>query len=45
MQEGRPAKARNDLPLAITLGDPAGIGPEVVLRALADPDLPAGRRP
>ncbi|MGL5080939.1 MAG: 4-hydroxythreonine-4-phosphate dehydrogenase PdxA [Microcoleaceae cyanobacterium] len=25
--------------LAITLGDPAGIGPEVVLKALADPSL------
>jgi 4-hydroxythreonine-4-phosphate dehydrogenase len=28
------------LPLAITIGDPAGIGPEVVLRALASPDRP-----
>lgn len=27
--------------LAITLGDPAGIGPEVVLKALADPDVTA----
>jgi 4-hydroxythreonine-4-phosphate dehydrogenase len=27
--------------LALTLGDPAGIGPEVVLRALAHPDRPA----
>jgi len=26
--------------LGLTLGDPAGIGPEVVLRALADPDRP-----
>jgi 4-hydroxythreonine-4-phosphate dehydrogenase len=26
--------------LALTLGDPAGIGPEVVLKALADPDRP-----
>jgi 4-hydroxythreonine-4-phosphate dehydrogenase len=26
--------------LALTLGDPAGIGPEVVLRALADPHCP-----
>ena len=25
--------------LAVTLGDPAGIGPEVVLKALADPEL------
>ncbi|UCE32505.1 MAG: 4-hydroxythreonine-4-phosphate dehydrogenase PdxA [Burkholderiales bacterium] len=28
-------------PLAITMGDAAGIGPEIVLRALADPELPA----
>jgi 4-hydroxythreonine-4-phosphate dehydrogenase len=27
--------------LALTLGDPAGIGPEIVLRALAAPALPA----
>jgi 4-hydroxythreonine-4-phosphate dehydrogenase len=27
--------------LALTVGDPAGIGPEVVLRALASPDRPA----
>jgi 4-hydroxythreonine-4-phosphate dehydrogenase len=26
--------------LALTVGDPAGIGPEVVLKALADPDRP-----
>jgi 4-hydroxythreonine-4-phosphate dehydrogenase len=26
-------------PLAITVGDPAGIGPEVVLKALADPNI------
>jgi 4-hydroxythreonine-4-phosphate dehydrogenase len=31
-QQGRPR-------LAITLGDPAGIGPEVVLKALADPEV------
>jgi 4-hydroxythreonine-4-phosphate dehydrogenase len=30
--------AKSDLPrLAVTLGDPAGIGPEVVAKALADP--------
>src|SRR3954467_11649356 len=28
--------------LALTVGDPAGIGPEVVLKALASPDLPPG---
>jgi 4-hydroxythreonine-4-phosphate dehydrogenase len=26
--------------LAITLGDPSGIGPEVILKALADPQIP-----
>jgi 4-hydroxythreonine-4-phosphate dehydrogenase len=34
MNENRPL-------LAITMGDPAGIGPEVVLRALADPEAHA----
>jgi 4-hydroxythreonine-4-phosphate dehydrogenase len=30
--------------IAITMGDPAGIGPEVVLKALADPEIaPLGR--
>jgi 4-hydroxythreonine-4-phosphate dehydrogenase len=28
--------------LALTVGDPAGIGPEIVLKALASPDRPAG---
>ena len=28
--------------LAVTLGDPAGIGPEVVLKALADPEVMEG---
>ena len=31
--------------LVIALGDPAGIGMEVVLKALADPSLPDGLRP
>ncbi|HEY4485695.1 MAG TPA: 4-phospho-D-threonate 3-dehydrogenase, partial [Nitrospiria bacterium] len=31
--------------LAITLGDPAGIGPEVVVKALARPDIRAMIRP
>jgi 4-hydroxythreonine-4-phosphate dehydrogenase len=31
-QQGRPR-------LAVTIGDPAGIGPEVVLKALADPEV------
>ncbi|MBD0363530.1 MAG: 4-hydroxythreonine-4-phosphate dehydrogenase PdxA, partial [Coleofasciculus sp. C3-bin4] len=31
-QQGRPR-------LAVTLGDPAGIGPEVLLKALADPEV------
>jgi 4-hydroxythreonine-4-phosphate dehydrogenase len=30
-------KAVSRLPLAITMGDPAGIGPEVSLKAIADP--------
>ena len=35
---------RDTLPrLALTMGDPAGIGPEVVLKALADPGRPAAR--
>ena len=34
--------ARSDRPrLAVTLGDPRGIGPEVVARALEDPDVAA----
>jgi 4-hydroxythreonine-4-phosphate dehydrogenase len=32
---------RNIKPLAITIGDPAGIGPEIVGKALADLDVPA----
>jgi 4-hydroxythreonine-4-phosphate dehydrogenase len=32
------------LQLAVTLGDPAGIGPEVVLKALADPQVGADCR-
>ena len=28
--------------IALTMGDPAGIGPEVVLKALADPALMRG---
>jgi 4-hydroxythreonine-4-phosphate dehydrogenase len=28
-----------DKPIVVTLGDPAGIGPEVLLKALADPSL------
>lgn len=35
-------------PLAITLGDPAGIGPEIVSKAISDLDLPVrvfGQRP
>ncbi|NQT87085.1 4-hydroxythreonine-4-phosphate dehydrogenase PdxA [bacterium] len=36
----RKSKIANPLPLiGVTLGDPAGIGPEIVLRALADPVL------
>src|SRR4051812_48042910 len=36
---------RDDLPvIALTIGDPAGIGAEVVLKALADPALAGGAR-
>ena len=28
--------------IAVTMGDPAGIGPEVVVKALAEPDAPQG---
>lgn len=31
--------------LALTMGDPAGIGPEIIVRALADPVARAGLRP
>ena len=31
--------------LAITMGDPAGIGPEVILKALRRPDVFARSRP
>lgn len=31
--------------LAVSMGDPAGIGPEVIVRALADPRVAAGLRP
>jgi len=37
---------RNERPLiGITMGDPAGIGPEIILKALADPDVYALCRP
>jgi 4-hydroxythreonine-4-phosphate dehydrogenase len=31
--------------IGVTLGDPAGIGPEIILKALAEPDLYAVSRP
>ena len=31
--------------IAITMGDPCGIGPEVVVKALADPRVYASCRP
>ena len=35
----------NPLPtIAITLGDPAGVGPEVIAKALSDPALPKSFR-
>ncbi len=34
------SKPMNELPtIAITMGDPAGVGPEIVLKALADPEI------
>ena len=42
-QSHKTAAAKSDtdnrMRLAITLGDPAGIGPEVILKALADPEV------
>ena len=35
---------KNFPPIALTLGDPAGIGPEVVAKTLRDPRLPRGFR-
>ena len=43
-QEGEALTAPPPL-VAVTMGDPAGIGPEVVLRALADPAVRAACRP
>lgn len=34
-------ESHTELVIAVTLGDPAGIGPEVVLKGLADPDIAA----
>ena len=31
--------------IAITMGDPAGIGPEVIVKALADPAIKKAARP
>lgn len=40
-----PARAPKKIPvIAVTLGDPAGIGPEVVAKTLCDPRLPKGFR-
>ncbi|MEZ5603088.1 MAG: 4-hydroxythreonine-4-phosphate dehydrogenase PdxA [Burkholderiaceae bacterium] len=36
---GTEAAARDPRPIALTLGDPCGIGPEIVLKACADPSL------
>ena len=43
-QEGEALTAPPPL-VAVTMGDPAGIGPEVVLKALADPAVRAACRP
>ena len=37
---GAARRVRRRLRLALTVGDPAGIGPEIVLRALASPERP-----
>jgi 4-phospho-D-threonate 3-dehydrogenase / 4-phospho-D-erythronate 3-dehydrogenase len=42
MIEGLPD--RREPVVAVTIGDPAGIGPEIVLKALADPDVRSGCR-
>jgi 4-hydroxythreonine-4-phosphate dehydrogenase len=31
--------ADSDLPVAVTMGDPAGVGPEIVVKTFADPDF------
>jgi len=36
---GRAAAGRRHAPIAISMGDPCGIGPEIVVRALAEPAL------
>jgi len=38
LTDGTPPSKPNSSPLVIALGDPAGIGPEVVLKALARPE-------
>jgi 4-phospho-D-threonate 3-dehydrogenase / 4-phospho-D-erythronate 3-dehydrogenase len=40
-----PQKEESRPILALTLGDPAGVGPEVVLKALADPEVSRRCRP
>ena len=34
----------NNLPLAITLGDPAGIGPELAIKIMSDQKIPSSKR-
>ncbi len=41
--QGRPQPDPRPL-VALTMGDPAGIGPEIVARAVADPDVAAAAR-
>ena len=33
----------NNLPLAITLGDPAGIGPELAIKIMSDQKIPSSK--
>lgn len=36
---------RSDAQVALTLGDPAGIGPEIAVKALSNPEFQGNRRP
>ena len=40
-----PQSMSNKPIIAITMGDPAGIGPEVIVKALADPAIKKAARP
>ena len=42
-QQKNPANLRKPV-IGITMGDPAGVGPEVVVKALSDPELRSAAR-